>query len=140
MPWPTIPFFGDADVQVYANQWYFAFISPEGMLPQPLRKSADAAWPSALELRFPSADVIEISGNTQPPFAWALQLASTAGGWQVDRGELHAGPGEARIPSRSGLVITGAPVCAIGPITPAVRGRRRRAREAGRRRPCRGRG
>lgn len=27
VPWPTIPFFGDQDVQVYANQWYFAFIN-----------------------------------------------------------------------------------------------------------------
>jgi uncharacterized protein (TIGR02099 family) len=78
------------------------------VLPQPLRKSADEAWPTALELRFPPGEVIEISGSMQPPFAWALQLASTAGGWQIDRGELHAGPGEARIPSRGGLVVTGA--------------------------------
>lgn len=27
VPWPTIPFFGDEDVQVFANQWYFANIN-----------------------------------------------------------------------------------------------------------------
>lgn len=78
-----------------------------GSLPPPLRKAPDESWPTVLELAFPQSDVIEVSGSTQPPFAWALRLVSTADGWQVDRGELHAGSGPARIPLSRGVIITG---------------------------------
>jgi uncharacterized protein YhdP len=76
-------------------------------MPQPLTKASETVWPAELDLSFPGSDVIDVTGRLQPPFAWALRLVSTAGGWRVDRGELHAGPGEARLPQRRGVEITG---------------------------------
>jgi uncharacterized protein YhdP len=76
-------------------------------LPMPLRKSANETWPAIVELAFPQEDVIDVTGNLQLPASWALRLVSGKDGWQVDRGELHAGPGDARIPSRAGVVVTG---------------------------------
>ncbi len=76
-------------------------------LPPPLTKAAETPWPATIEVSFPASDFIDVTGHTNPPFAWALRLASTNGGWRVDRGMLLAGPGDPRLPPRRGMELAG---------------------------------
>lgn len=76
-------------------------------LPAPLAKAPEAAWPATVKLTFPASDVIDVTGQLEPPLAWALRLVSANGAWQIDRGALRAGPGDAKLPQRRGLELSG---------------------------------
>jgi len=76
-------------------------------LPEPLTKLPEADWPMDLRMAFPDDNSMEIAGRTATPLAWDLRLVSADGGWRVDRGELHAGPGEPTLPDRRGMAVTG---------------------------------
>lgn len=76
-------------------------------LPAPLAKDAALAWPAEVLLAFPAPDTLDVSAQLDPPFAAALRLVSAADRWHVERGALHAGPGNVRLPARRGLEVTG---------------------------------
>lgn len=76
-------------------------------LPAPLAKPAAAAWPMQLGLMLVDDATIDVVGRLTPPISWALRLAAARGGWNVERGAVLAGPGEARLPTRRGVELGG---------------------------------
>jgi uncharacterized protein (TIGR02099 family) len=78
------------------------------LMPAPLAKAADLAWPMDVEISFPRDGIIDIDGGlTGPDYAWALRLAAANTGWRVDRGAVVAGGQTARLPETRGVEFTG---------------------------------
>jgi uncharacterized protein (TIGR02099 family) len=76
-------------------------------LPPPVAKAPDASWPATFDLTFPAGDFIDVTGHMEPPLAWALRLVQANGAWRIERGAVRAGPGDARLPQRRGMELTG---------------------------------
>jgi uncharacterized protein (TIGR02099 family) len=78
------------------------------LMPAPLAKPADLAWPMDVELAFTRDGVIDVGGGlSDPDYAWALRLTSANSGWRVDRGAVVAGGRSAQLPDRRGVEFSG---------------------------------
>ena len=77
-------------------------------LPDPAQKPAADAWLFNGDIRFmPGGGAIESSGSLREDIAWQLAFNPLEDGWDLDRGVLTLGAGEAQEPDTRGLHIQG---------------------------------
>lgn len=77
-------------------------------VPDPAQKPAADAWLLSGDIRFmPGGEAIESSGHLGEDIAWQLAFNPLEDGWDLDRGVLTLGGGEAQQPDTRGLHIQG---------------------------------
>lgn len=76
-------------------------------LPEPARKTLEESWPFSVEFAFPEPGRLDVTGFYGQTAKWTLQVSRKEAGWSLARGNVHLGPGLPRLPTGSGLYLTG---------------------------------
>lgn len=79
----------------------------ESRLPAPAAKAAAISEPLTLDLAFPGAGEIELTGRLARGITWALAFDRAAEGWRIERGAIHVGAAPALLPVVPGVEVSG---------------------------------
>ncbi len=76
-------------------------------LPAPFSKDAEDIVRFATDIRFPEEGRIEVGGYFGQTAKWLIAVGRGQDGWVLDRGNVHLGPGLARLPAGTGMHFSG---------------------------------
>jgi uncharacterized protein (TIGR02099 family) len=82
-------------------------LGAESRMPAPIAKIAETRRALELDVAFPEADSLEVTGRLDDDLSWALRFDAVDGRWQVERGGVHAGAAAALLPLEPGVELSG---------------------------------
>jgi len=82
-------------------------LGAESRMPAPIAKPADTKRALQLDVAFPEAQSLEVTGRLADDLTWALRFDEVDGRWRVERGGVHAGAAAALLPLEPGVELSG---------------------------------